>query len=161
MRTRRKARESALQALYQFDSTGDWSADSYQLFLSVYCQDDVMSVSHKQNLKFFEDICLGVIQQLSTLDRAISAASTHWNLERMSRVDRNILRISAYEVIFLVDVPVNASINEAIEIAKRFGADDSPTFINGVLDKLARLVESSPEVFQISSESLRKRAVNE
>ena len=66
----------------------------------------------------------------------------------MSRVDRNILRLAAYEIAFIDDIPVNASINEAIEIAKRFGCDDSPTFVNGVLDRLAAIVRTHPEMLE-------------
>jgi N utilization substance protein B len=68
----------------------------------------------------------------------VSGLSTNWRLDRMSRVDLTILRLAAQEILFRADIPKSVSINEAVELAKRFGAEDSPAFVNGLLDKIAK-----------------------
>ncbi len=78
----------------------------------------------------------GVSAHQADIDRHLAAASEHWRLDRMSPVDRNILRIALYEMLYRDDIPPRVSINEAIELAKRFGSQDSSAFINGVLDKI-------------------------
>jgi len=113
-----------------------------------------------ENYSFARNLISGVSSYLEFLDRAISSASTHWNLGRMSRVDRNILRIAAYEIGFLADVPASVSINEAIEVAKRYGADDSPMFVNGVLDNLAQMFRSHPEMVVNLLEDEEKAVAN-
>lgn len=139
MRTRRNAREAALQSLYQCDSLEDWSDETVDLFFQSFTQEHLAEKASQveENYQFARKLIFGVREFLAFLDEHISQASTHWNLERMSRVDRNILRLAAFELAFCDEVPINVSINEAIEIAKRFAADDSPMFINGVLDNLA------------------------
>jgi N utilization substance protein B len=81
----------------------------------------------------------GVIKHLADIDNLIGLASTNWSVARMTAIDRNIIRIAVFEIHFSEDVPTKVSINEAIEIAKDFGSDDSPKFVNGVLDKIATL----------------------
>ena len=87
---------------------------------------------------FTETLVKGVIERRPLLDEKITAAAKNWSLERMSPVDLSILRVGAYELLFCPDIPVRVSINEAIEIAKRYGTKDSPAFINGLLDKIAQ-----------------------
>lgn len=87
---------------------------------------------------FAELLISGVAENLESLDREIKSYSTNWALDRMSRVDLAILRLAAYELIYCLDVPLNVVINEAIELSKRFGTEESPSFINGVLDHLAK-----------------------
>jgi N utilization substance protein B len=82
-------------------------------------------------------IC-GVAENLERIDLELNSYSTNWALDRMSRVDLAILRLAAYELIFSHDVPPNVVINEAIELGKRFGTEESPAFINGLLDHLAQ-----------------------
>ncbi len=153
MKNRRKARESALQALYQCEVQEDWTTENINFFFSYFKTpsseessveeqspkvSDLQKQAIKTNLQFARKLVEGVAQNMVTLDEHISEASAHWSLERMSRVDRNILRLGAYEILFLSDdVPVNVSLNEAIEVSKRFGSDESPTFINGILDHIA------------------------
>ncbi|MCB0311310.1 MAG: transcription antitermination factor NusB, partial [Bdellovibrionales bacterium] len=96
-----------------------------------------LSQAETANYNFARRVIAGIAENLSNIDECVTAASTHWSLARMSRVDRNILRLAAYELQYEEDIPQNVTINEAIEVAKRFGADDSPTFVNGVLDKIA------------------------
>ena len=140
MRTRRQARETALQALYQCDSLDEWDDDSIALFFQAFTQVDLVDDASTgfENAEFCRVLVHGVRDVLQALDQSISQASTHWNLERMARVDRNILRLAAYEMSLVDEIPVNVSINEAIEIAKRFGTEDSSSFVNGVLDPISK-----------------------
>jgi len=78
----------------------------------------------------------GVMANLQSLDEAISGASERWSAQRIGPIERNIIRIALFEMLYRPDVPTNVAINEAIEIAKRYGAEDAPRFVNGILDKL-------------------------
>lgn len=139
MKSRRKAREAALQALYQCDVLGDWSADTIQRYFTVFRSEQVEnSDSSESSMTFSLELIDGVVQRGSEIDSVLSSASEHWTLERMSLVDRNILRIACFEICFREDVPLNVSINEAVELAKSFAADESPQFINGILDNIAK-----------------------
>ena len=86
--------------------------------------------------EFAWDICEGVRNNLPALDSTIASMSTNWKIERIARVDLTVLRLSAYEILFRSDIPKNVSINEAVELVKEYGEKDSPSFINGLLDKL-------------------------
>lgn len=87
---------------------------------------------------FAERLVCGVAENLEGIDEQLNSYSTNWALDRMSRVDLALLRLSAYELIYCLDVPHNVVINEAIEIGKRFGTEETPAFINGVLDHLSK-----------------------
>ena len=87
---------------------------------------------------FAENLVKGVMEHRAVLDRKIADAAKNWSLGRMSPVDLTILRIGSYELLYHPEIPVQVSINEAIEIAKRYGTKDSPSFVNGLLDKIAR-----------------------
>ena len=87
---------------------------------------------------FAETLVKGVIQYRAVIDARITETAKNWSVARMSPVDLSILRIGTYELLYMPDVPLQVSINEAIEIAKRYGKEDSPSFINGLLDKIAR-----------------------
>jgi N utilization substance protein B len=87
---------------------------------------------------FAERLVCGVAENLERIDRELNSYSTNWALDRMARVDLALLRLAAYELIFCPDVPHNVVINEAIEIGKRFGTEETPAFINGILDHLAQ-----------------------
>lgn len=141
MKPRRRSRESALQALYYCDSLGDFSADARAAFVAHFePQGELGEGSDTSSVladEFFNEIVLGVSDNLERIDNAIGLASTHWSVARMAMVDRNILRVATYELMLRDDVPPKVSINEAIEIAKCFAAPDAPMFINGVLDKVA------------------------
>lgn len=100
--------------------------------------DDDSSPQRPEVRHFAELLISGVAENLESLDREIHSYSTNWALDRMPRVDLAILRLAAYELIYCDDVPHNVVINEAIELSKRFGTEDSPSFINGVLDHLAK-----------------------
>lgn len=130
MRKRTKAREYALQILYAVDITKDDSTDCVRRFWEG---NEESSVEVK---KFATDLVLGVSDNKKEIDRIIAKYATNWKLDRMAVIDRNVLRFAAYELLYAKDIPPKVSINEAIDIAKKFGGADSGKFVNGVLDKI-------------------------
>lgn len=94
---------------------------------------------------YADESLTGVLEQRDALDEAIKAISSNWRIERMNPVDRNILRLCAYELIHRPEIPVAVIIDEGVELAKRYGADGSTKFVNGVLDKLARVHRTEPQ----------------
>ncbi len=132
MGLRRESRELALQMLYALDSNPSESLlDVLQLF-----REEQPAVSDRVR-EFAEGLVRGVYTERQAIDAAIKARSKNWALNRMPRVDLNIMRIATYELMFRKDIPKKVSINEAIEIARRFGDKDSPAFVNGILDEVA------------------------
>lgn len=130
MRKRTIARESALKILYAIDITKeapDKCIDNFWL-----SQDK----TEKEIRNYADDIVLGVCRNKSRIDELVSECATNWGLDRMAVIDRNILRLGAYELIFMEDIPPKVAINEAIDIAKKYGDKDSGKFVNGVLDKI-------------------------
>ena len=132
---RRQAREQALQLLYQLDIGA--GALTPEDALARFWEDEEEPTA-PDVVEFARILVRGVLARRERLDAMISDASINWKLARMSLVDRNILRIGAFELSALEDVPPNVAINEAIELGKRFGTSDSGSFINGILDKIAR-----------------------
>jgi transcription antitermination protein NusB len=120
----------AVQALYQIQMTSDASAAAVELFLSHF----EGSANAKE---FARRLVSGVISQKAEIDRLIEQSTENWKLARMAKVDLIILRIATYELVFCSDIPLNVSLDEAIEIAKRYGTMESAAFINGVLDQVA------------------------
>ncbi len=92
---------------------------------------------------FFLELVEGVFKNKDEIDALIDETSENWKIDRMAVVDRNILRFSVYELLYVDDIPPSVTMNEAIELAKRYGAEDSPSFINGILDKIAALGDKS------------------
>ena len=140
---RRRSRECALQILYQLDLNQElsrtppeqedpWLTQAMNAFW--LCFDAEVPVDRA----FTDRLVRGVVGHLAFVDDAIDAASKHWKLSRMTAVDRNLLRVAAYEILSCPDIPSSASINEALEIAKRFGGGESVAFINGILDHIAK-----------------------
>lgn len=131
---RRTARECALQLLFQYDFIQRLpDKKDLQDFWSIrMAPDDIRS--------FAEEIFYGTLEHLNEIDRTISSVAQNWSMERMAAVDRNILRLATYELLYRPDIPAPVSINEAIEIAKRYASQDSPSFINGILDRIAKAV---------------------
>ena len=118
--------------LFQLDiSTEKPSAAMLKRFWSEHALEDDLKV-------FAEEIVKGVYKHREKINLKIQESARNWSLDRMAAVDRNVMRIAAYEILFRLDIPTSVSINEAIEIAKRFGTDDSGAFVNGILDSLAR-----------------------
>lgn len=130
MRKRTLARESALKILYAIDITkdpADACIDNYWL-----SQDSVEGDVRR----FADDIVLGVCHNKKEIDALISEHATNWQLDRMAVIDRNVLRCGAYELTFMDEIPPKVAINEAIDIAKKYGDKDSGKFVNGILDKI-------------------------
>jgi transcription antitermination factor NusB len=93
--------------------------------------------------KFAEGLVRGVMRERQAIDQLIQSSSRNWRLERMARVDRNVLRLATYELRYLPEIPKRVTLNEAIELAKRFGAEDSGAFINGILDRICQETEKA------------------
>jgi transcription antitermination factor NusB len=91
-------------------------------------------------LPFVQEMFMGVVTHLDELDRKLALASENWRLDRMSRVDRNTMRLALYELLYRDDIPPKVSINEAIDLGKNYGAEDSGAFINGILDRLHHMI---------------------
>jgi N utilization substance protein B len=143
MGMRRRGRETALQVLYQLDVQPELPVDAamarFQAHLSHEAADESAAGDPSalaEARAFAERLVRGVVEHLGDIDARIGGASRNWRLERMARVDRNLLRLAVYEMAFCDDVPAKVAINEAIEIAKRFGASETSAFVNGVLDRV-------------------------
>ncbi len=130
MGLRRAGREIALKALYQMDIVSDRSLDNLRL------QFESMPADPRAR-EFALRLVKGVCADLEHLDELLVQVITNWSISRLSRVDHNILRLAAYELLYLEDVPARATMDEAIELAKRYGDRNSGQFVNGVLDVLA------------------------
>ncbi|BCS52968.1 transcription antitermination factor NusB [Geobacter sp. SVR] len=131
MGLRREARELALQMLYALDANPTASLrETLQSF-----REDQPEVAARVR-EFAEGLVHGVRQWRPEIDAAISARSKNWSLARMPRVDLNVMRLAAYELMYRPDIPKKVTINEAIEIARKFGDKDSPAFVNGILDDI-------------------------
>ncbi|MGB9715995.1 MAG: transcription antitermination factor NusB [Thermodesulfovibrionales bacterium] len=129
---RRKAREYALQILFQIDFKGKRITDKD---LETFWSDKDVSEDVK---RFTESLVKGTMNKLNEIDSRIEKVAENWILNRMAAVDRNILRLAAYEILCRKDIPSAVTINEAIEIAKKFSTAEAAPFINGILDKLAK-----------------------
>ncbi len=125
---RRKARELVLQALYQADVNGSKEVEAQ---FDILCENFLIS---KKAVPYARELLAGVGRNIHKIDSLIAENAKNWRVDRMSIIDRNILRLGVFEVAFNDQVPATVAINEAIEIAKRFSADDSASFINGILD---------------------------
>src|SRR5262245_56599339 len=131
---RRKAREYALQMLFQWDITHD-SID--QIAATFWDNsDESNSVRNFANL-----LAAGAVEHVEAIDRLIERHTEHWRLDRMAVVDRNLLRLATQEFLYDHETPKSVVINEAIEIAKRFSSQESPQFINGILDSIKKELE--------------------
>lgn len=133
MGSRRKARESTLQRLYQRDLAQDSSVDAPDLYWSESEMDE-------ETRRFADRLYTGVCEHWEVLGELVETHSAHWRTSRMAAVDKNILRMAVYELKFCPDIPVKVTINEAVEIAKRFGTAESGAFVNGILDHIAKAV---------------------
>jgi len=136
---RRKTRELALQALYEVDSVGHEVEEVVTRLLANQRLSE-------ENGAFARELVMGVIHNKEKIDQKIQSFAPAWPIEQISVVDRNILRLAIFEILFDNKSPVKVAINEAVELAKRFGTDNSPKFVNGVLgavSALANRLESS------------------
>ena len=136
MGKRRRSRELAIKVLFHLEYSRDDPVEAFDLVC--------------KNFKFSEDVkafaqglVLGVYARLNDLDTIISETSRNWRLERIAKVDRCILRLAAFELLHRNDIPPKVSINEAVDLAKKFGSEESGAFINGILDKIYNTLISS------------------
>ena len=135
MGTRRKSRELALQALYQSELAGQAGLLDFTQFCAHF-------QVNKKAMPYAKKLLDGVQGNKEEINKLISRYAENWRLERMSVIDRNILRLAVFELHYQDDVPTSVAINEAVEIAKRFSTDDSGPFINGILDAMAKETSS-------------------
>lgn len=129
MGVRRRGREIALQALYLAEIT---KMDAEKALRSINYQQQV----DPQIMKFAEGLANGTMEHVAELDSLIKKIARNWEIDRMAALDRNILRLGAYEIIYELETPVSVIIDEAVEIAKTFSTNDSGKFVNGILDKI-------------------------
>jgi transcription antitermination protein NusB len=127
---RRLARELAVQFLYQFDLGGGAIEEALPLFWET--QPEVTDTGRQ----FAEGLIRGVVERRTAIDEKISKYTENWDLPRIAAVDRNILRLAMYEMLYRDDIPPVVSINEAVDIAKKFSTHESGAFVNGILDRL-------------------------
>jgi len=132
MGSRRKARELALQFMYKLDVTGEESSrDAVGGFFEEFGGKD-------EDRDYALILVQNTVKHSGDIDTVIKAHLENWSIERLSTIDRNILRFATCELMYFLDIPVNVAINEAIEIAKKYSLEESAIFINGVLDKVAK-----------------------
>jgi transcription antitermination factor NusB len=132
MRRRTKAREFALQVLYQMDVTGDAAEVAIENFWQAHSEENIEEAVKS----FMAELVKGVAQNLEAINQKISQYATNWELRRMAVVDRNILRLGSYELMLRDDIPPKVSINEAVELAKKYSGQEAAKFVNGILDKI-------------------------
>ncbi len=131
---RRKAREYALQILFQLDFNKRTDTDDEKTFEEFWS-----TKNEKSDIQEFTlNLVRGTVTNLETIDAMIETVTEHWLLKRMAAVDRSILRFAAYEILYRKDIPSAVTINEALEIAKKYSSLESASFLNGVLDRLAK-----------------------
>ena len=129
MRRRTKARELALQFLYQFDLRGESVRDDFAEFLDASSKDEEVN-------EFARRLVAGTIEMRPEIDVTLTKVARNWDLRRMAAIDRNILRMAIYELLHCTDIPPKVSINEAIDLGKKFSTQNSGAFINGILDRI-------------------------
>jgi N utilization substance protein B len=136
MGKRREGREAAIQFLFARDMQGEAKAEDAEVFWTLH--------SAKTSTRAFaESLIQGVLQNQADIDARITELLQNFRLERLAAVDRNVLRVATYELLHCPDVPAPVILNEAIDIAKALSAGESGSFVNGVLDKLAKALRSS------------------
>ena len=129
---RRESREKVFQTLFMMDALGVGPDEAIPLF--------ALASDPPSDAVYYAEAVRGVWERLEEIDALIGEAAEHWRIGRMTLVDRNILRLGAYELSLGSDIPVAVAINEAVELGKRFGSGESGAFINGILDKILEIV---------------------
>jgi transcription antitermination protein NusB len=129
MTRRSRAREVVLQLLFRRDHNPATDRAAVERFIHDRLRDPTLQAF---GLALYD----GVLSHLTEIDERIAVAAENWRLARMAGVDRNVIRLGAYELLFVPDTPAGVAIDEAIELARRFGSAESPAFVNGVLDRL-------------------------
>jgi N utilization substance protein B len=134
---RRKSREFTLQVLYQLDITK-------QDVIKTLAQFQDHFSGNEERDGFMERLVLGVLEHCQEIDRLIEKYSENWRLVRMNIVDRTILRMAIFELLYCEEIPPKVTLNEAIELGKRYGSEDSGSFINGILDRIQNEAVQKP-----------------
>lgn len=130
MRKRSQARECALKILYQIEMTHSDAGKSLELFWE-------QETEHDQEVRqFASDMVRGICSNLSAIDEKVSSYATNWQLNRMAVIDRNVLRMGLFELKYTQGIPPKVAINEAVELAKKYGDMESGKFVNGILDRI-------------------------
>jgi len=136
MRKRTRARELALQVLYQVDLRED---ALNELLAVLWERADASDEPIDDSIKdFTNELVNGTLEKLDNIDNLLTTYAENWQLDRMAVIDRNIMRLAAYELLYMVDIPIKVSINEAVELAKKYGDVESGKFVNGILDKIGK-----------------------
>ncbi len=129
--SRRRARQVAFQTLFQIDLA--------QVDLETALRQRLEDVElDEENKAYVQTVVRGVMEQLTALDAQIAHVAKGWNVHRLGFVDRSILRLAIYEIVFMDEIPVRVAVNEAVELAKEFGDEESPKFVNGLLGTVVR-----------------------
>ncbi|MBE0466249.1 MAG: transcription antitermination factor NusB [Candidatus Desulforudis sp.] len=131
---RRRQRETALQVLFQAELAGISGDEAFTRTVGLFGLDP-------KALAFARELVFGVCTHQERIDQVIVRVSREWRLERIANVDRNIIRIALFELLFRTDIPANVAVNEAIELAKAYGTEDSGRFVNGILGKVIEQLE--------------------
>ncbi len=145
MARRSRAREIALQALYQRDQNKSMSQEDALAFL-------VRRLTEPELVELGKALYLGTVEHLKVIDELLARVADNWSVDRMAIVDRNVLRLGIYELYHGPEVPFKVVLDEAIELAKRYGSEESPGFVNGILDKIANdknAVEAKVEAAEV------------
>lgn len=137
MRKRRKSREFALQVLYQLNITKEDANKALVQFQENFSPQEEAD-------EFLKRLVLGVLEHGRELDRLIEQYLENWRLDRINMIDRNILRMALFELLYCEEIPPKVTINEAIDLGKRYGSEDSGSFINGILDRIQNEVVRKP-----------------
>jgi len=151
MGVRRESRECAMQVLFFMDMNRDLSPAMVELFCNCFTPSESV-------YPFFSKLINGVIQSKSEIDTVIEGFSDNWKMNRMSSVDRNVMRIAVYELLHCDDIPPKVSINEAIDVGKKFGTEESGAFINGILDSIHQAMTKGDSLIKAEK---RKERLNE
>lgn len=147
MGSRRRSREIALQILFQMEVIQVSPEEGLNLYYEMAERNEDREFNAPDSLRPFAELLVqGVFSHKTDIDQMIRSASEHWRLERMSFVDRNILRIALYEMLHCPDIPPKVSINEAVDLGKSYGSGDSSAFINGILDHVLTLLYGDKEI---------------
>jgi len=141
MGKRRQARELAIQVLFHLEFNPGNPDEVFDLICENFS-------SQGSSLPFSRQLVMGVCEKKVSLDELIGRSSRNWRLERMSRLDRCILRLAAFEILFMEDIPPKVSIDEALEIGKKFGSENSGSFINGILDNIYNSIVEEGKSFE-------------
>jgi N utilization substance protein B len=144
MGTRRQARELAMQALFYMDMQNKASQKMLQNFCEIFRPS-------KKSESFFLELVNGVLETKVEIDAFIERFSKNWKINRMSCVDRNVMRIAVYELLYCRDIPPKVSINEAVDVGKKFGTEESGAFINGIMDSIRAALEKEGTLKKIKA----------